>query len=51
MKKITKIYNNFIDYCENINPEEKKEIENIVIKVTSLVGIISFFIFIKMLGL
>jgi hypothetical protein len=49
MKKIAKIYSEFIDYCESINPDEKRKIENAMIRLASLVVVITTILLFKML--
>jgi hypothetical protein len=49
MKKISKIYGDFINYCENINPDEKRKIENAMIRLASLAVVITAIVLFKML--
>jgi hypothetical protein len=49
MKKISKIYGDFINYYENINPDEKRKIENAIVRLASLVVVITTILLFKML--
>ena len=50
MKKITKIYSDFIDYCDSINPDEKRKIENAMIQMASLAVVITAIVLFKLYG-
>jgi len=48
MKKISKIYSNFLFKLENIEPEKQKKIENAMIKGASLVGVLTVLMILKL---
>jgi hypothetical protein len=48
MKKIAKIYSEFIDYCESINPEEKRKIENAIVRLSSFIIVITTILLFKL---
>lgn len=44
-----KIYKNLVSQFQNMTPEEKRQMENAMIRIASLAGVVAFFLLLKLL--